>query len=239
MTMEKFMKIPTSDWFEISGILNWQESSDKLIIFVHGFTWNMWEAHYYCAKEYFTEKWYDVFRFNLYTDGDKTRKLNTCTVKTHSEDIKTACVYFTDYKEIFLIGHSLAWPCLWWVDKYPMNVERVVFWDPAFDMKITWNKCYEDQEHLMYESSWKHIEISREMQREFLEDNFLDILENQDFSKDKVFGIYADWDRHVQNKPATDAMWIESCIIEWVNHWFTQEWKYKELFDKTLEYIEK
>jgi hypothetical protein len=37
----------------------------------------------------------------------------------------------------------------------------------------------------------------------------------------------------------TNGMWIVSHTVYWANHGFTQEWKYKELFDKTLEYIQK
>jgi len=54
--MEQYYKIPTSDGFEIPGILNSEETSSKLIIFVHGFTGSMSEAHYYCAKEYFIQR---------------------------------------------------------------------------------------------------------------------------------------------------------------------------------------
>gem|GEM_PF-4912576 len=34
--MEKHLNIPTSDGFEIQGILNWKKKSQKLLIFIHG-----------------------------------------------------------------------------------------------------------------------------------------------------------------------------------------------------------
>lgn len=237
--MEKYIRIPTSDNFEIKWIWNSKEKSDTLIIFVHGFTWSMWESHYYNAKEYFTEKWYDVFRFNLYTDWKITRKLRNCSVKVHSQDIREVANYFTEYKNILFVGHSLAWPCLSWVDIYPENIKKIIFWDPAFEMKTTWDKCYKEWDIVRHTSSWKHIEISAEMYREFLEENFLKILQNQDFPKSNMYVIYADGDRHVNNKITTDDMWIESHIIEWANHGFKQEGKYEELFEQTLQYIEK
>ena len=237
--MEKYIQIPTADDMMIPGILNSKGNTDKLVIFVHGFTGTMNEAHLYSAKEYFTNKWYDVFRFNLYASGESFRKLRDCSVKMHAEDIQLVSDNFTNYSEIYFVGHSLAGPCLATVNKYPENVNKLIFWDPAFEMWTTGRKFYREWESIRYQSSWKHIEISPEMEKEFLEDNFLEILTKQDFSKQDIFSIYADWDRHVNLKPKLESLWIESCIIQWANHGFTQEWKYEELFEKTLEYINK
>jgi hypothetical protein len=44
------------------------------------------------------------------------------------------------------------------------------------------------------------------MYEEFLEDNFLEQLEKQNFSKSNMFAIYADGDRHVGNKTKTDEI---------------------------------
>jgi len=89
----------------------------------------------------------------------------------------------------------------------------------------------------MYSSSWKHIEISSKMREEFLYDNFIWKLENHSFSTERMFIVYADGDRHVKHKSVTDWLWIESHVIVWVNHGFTQQGKYTELFEKTLEFI--
>ena len=118
-------------------------------------------------------------------------------------------------------------------------MKKIVFWDPAFEMQTTAERCYEENEKIKYQSSGKHIEVSKEMYKEFLDNVFLKVLEQQNYPKDRMFAIYADGDRHINNKPMTDAMGIESCIIEWANHWFTQEGKYDELFRKTLEFIER
>jgi len=236
--MEKYIKISTEDWFEIKGILNLKEKSDILIIFVHGFTGSMWEAHYYSGKEYFTQKWYDVFRFNFYSGTDRSRKMRDCSVGIHSQDIHEVAEYFSEYKKIIFVWHSLAWPCLAGVSSYPDNVYKLILWDPAYSMKITAQKCYTENEKIYIQASWKHLEVSKVMYREFEIDNFLQVLENQNFPKNRVYAIYADGDRHIDDKPKSDAMWIKSYVIEWANHWFTQEWKFEELFNKTLEFIE-
>ncbi len=238
--MEKYIKIPTSDWFEINGVLNWKEESNKLIIFVHGLTWSMNEAHYYCAKEYFIKKWYNVFRFNLYTDGEKTRKLKNTTIANHWEDTEIVLAYFSqNFPEIYLVWHSLAWPSIVKVKNFPKNLEKIVFWDPAFDTSISALKCREDWDRLIRSWSGKDVEIFSWMYEEFLENKHLQNLWNLKYFKSNLYIIFADWDKHKYNKPQTDAMWIESYVIEWANHWFTQEWKYEELFDKTLEFIER
>lgn len=237
--MEQAISIATSDTLEIKGILNSMQQTNKLVVFVHGFTGNLSEAHFYCAKEYFTKKWYDVFRCNLYTNGDDTRKLKDCSVKIHSYDIQKVCEYFSQYDEVCLVWHSLAWPCLWWVEAYPENVKKIIFWDPAFEMRTTGERCFEQWGLVKIVASGKHVEVSREMLEEFLEDDFLQVLQRQAFPKENMYTIFADGDRHVKNKPELEALKIECHVIEWSNHGFTQEWKYEELFEKTLEYIEK
>ncbi len=232
--MEKYIKISTTDDMVIPWILNSKSSSSKLIIFVHWFTGSMNEAHYYSAKEYFLEKGYDVFRFNLYTSGEDTRKLRDCSVKIHAQDIQLVSEYFPQYDEIYFVGHSLAWPCLAWVEAFPQNIKKIILWDPAFEMKTTGKKFYQEWGQIRYQSSGKHLEISPQMRNEFLEDTFLEILSQQNFSKNKIFSIFADGDRHVNLKPDLENLWIESCIIEWANHGFTQEWKYEELFEKNF-----
>jgi len=199
----------------------------------------MWEAHYYCAKEYFVGLWYDTFRFNLYGAWDKNRKMRDCSVKIHSQDIQLVAEYFSSYESIYFVWHSLAWPCLSWVNQYTENTKKIVFWDPAFDMKTTWEKCYNEEGKIKLQASGKHLEICSEMYDEFLTENFLNILSQQTFPKDNIYSIYADGDRHIELKSSVEKLWIHSEIIEWANHWFTQEWKFEELFEKTLEFIEK
>ena len=238
--MEKYFTLPTPDWYEINWVLNWKGTSDKLIIFVHWLTGSMNEAHYYCAKNYFTERWYEVVRFNLYTDWEKTRKLKNTTIKHHSQDIETVLLYFeTDYTHIFLVWHSLAWPSIVWMNKFSNSLKKIVFWDPAFDTSISALKCREEWGKLIRSWSGKDVEIFQEMYEEFTENKHLENLRNISFSKNNLSIIYAEKDIHKNTKPMTDEMWIDSVIIDWANHGFTQEWKFEELFEKTLEFINK
>lgn len=236
--MEKYINIPTFDWFEIKWILNWKEKSDKLIIFVHGFKWSMNEAHYICAKDYFLNKWYDIFRFNLYNQWDSYRKLHETSVFEHSTDMQNVLSYFEkQYQKISIIGHSLGCPTIIWVNQFPENLKNIIFWDPALSMKESAATIYQKGVSYVVPSSGKLTEVSKIMLEEFKNTDYIKNLWNLSTSLDKVKIVYASEARHIKLKPQIDNMWIQSCIIEWANHGFTQEWKYEELFDKTLEYI--
>ncbi len=239
--MEKYITLQVPDGFEIPGILNWKEKSDKLIILVHGLTGSMTEAHYYAAQKYFVAKWYAVFRFNLYAGWEKKRQLHSSTIADHSRDIQTVLKYFEkEYTSLYLAGHSLGWPSIVWVEVFPENLEKIIFWDPAFDTWWTVLQCFEKNGMwFFYPKNGKNIEISRNMYDELVENTHISKLENIYFSIHNIYIIYASGARHKENKVLTDTMWIESCIIEWANHGFTQEWKYEELFEQTLEYLEK
>jgi len=239
--MEKYIKISTTDDMVIPWILNSKWSSSKLVVFVHGLTWSSTEAHYYAGQKYFTEKWYDSFRFKLYAGWDRSRKLHTSSIKKHAIDTQKVLEYFAGiYDEVYVIGHSLWWPSITWVKSFPANVKGVIFWDPAFDTATTILRCFHKNDMYFYcNSRTKNIEVSKEMYDEFEKNTHLYDLENMNFDLSKTIIIFAWRCDKVDFKDQTDTMWIESCIIEWANHGFTQEWKYEELFEKTLEYMNK
>ncbi len=236
--MEKYITIPTSDEFEINGILNWKDKSEKLIILVHGLTGYMTEAHYYAAKEYFTERGYTVFRFNFYDGWEKNRDLRTSSIETHSQDLESILTYFQDeYKEVNVVSHSLWWPSVIGVKEVPQNTKKLIFWDPAFDPGVL---KFSQQWEIKLFNWWdgRDIQVSKEM-IEQRGQNHMENLKEFQFNSDNMYIIYAWANTKVDFKSMTDSLGIGSCIIKWANHGFTQEWKYEELFEKTLEFIEK
>lgn len=239
--MERYLKIPTNDGYEIKGVLNWEQKSQKLIIIVHGLTGSMTEAHYYAAKEYFIQRWYAVLRFNLYSWGKKNRKLHTTNIAEHNRDIQIVLNFAShEYSEIYLLGHSLAWPSIVQINSFPQNLRKIILWDPAFDTSGTILRCVEKHGECYFNPrNGKLIQISLEMFSEINENRHIEFLERLPFPKQKFFIIYAGdhGNSHLVDK--TDALGIESTIIEWANHGFTQEGKYGELFEKTLEFLEK
>lgn len=238
--MEKNLVIPTADNHNIYGVLNWKESSWKLVIFVHGFTGNSREAHYYNGKEFFVEKGYEVCRFDLYSGWEKARKLHETSVSEHALDISKVLEYFSWYEDIFLVWHSLGWPSIVWMKDFPKNLKKIVFWDPAFDTSTTLLKCFEQDGKYFYDPKNGRITcISQQMYQELKENPWMEYLKNIDFEKENISIIYAWAHWKIQSKPQTDNLWISSWVIEWANHGFSQEGKYEELFGKTLEFIEK
>ena len=239
--MEKYIKISTTDDMVISGILNSKQSSSKLVVFVHGLTGSSTEAHYYAGYKYFNEVWFDTFRFKLYAGWDHSRTLETSSIAKHAIDTQKVLEYFAGiYDEVYVVGHSLWWPSIAWVQSFPKNVKGLILWDPAFDTSTTILRCFEKGGMYLYcNARAKNIEISKEMYDEFQSNTHLSDLENINFDLDKTSIIFAWRCDKIEFKDQTDALWIESCIIQWANHWFTQEWKYEELFEKTLEYINK
>lgn len=239
--METYIKIPTPDGYEISWILNAQGVSKKLIIFVHGLTGSMTEAHFYAGKEYFNQKGYDVFRFNLYAGGETSRQLHHCSIQHHSRDVETVLWFFSSqYVEVYIIGHSLGGPSITWIQVFPENLKKMIFWDPAFETLSTAHQCFEKNGiWFFYPRNGRNVEISEVLKNELASNSSAESLKACSFGYDKMYIIYA-WDYNkVVFQPETNALGIISCIIEWANHGFTQEWKYEQLFEKTLEYIKK
>jgi len=81
------------------------------------------------------------------------------------------------------------------------------------------------------------MEVSSQMFEERKQNHF-EYLNNFSFDAEKMYIIFAGWNMKVTFKPQTDEMWIKSYVIQWANHGFTQEGKYEELFEKTLEFIQ-
>ena len=93
-------------------------------------------------------------------------------------------------------------------------MKKIIFWDGAFDMTLTGQRCYTEGNIYLYDSSGKTIQVSSQMREEFLKDNFLKILSEQSLPKKNMFAIYADGDRHIHNKSKTDALGIVSVVIQ-------------------------
>jgi len=236
--MEQYIRIPTSDGFQIKGILNWKEKSDRLVIFVHGLTWYMFEAHYYAGKEFFVDHGFEVFRFNFYDGAEYYRDLKTSSIQTHSIDLEHIFEYFADaYKEVYVVSHSLWWPSVIGVSTLPSNIKKMIFWDPAFDNVAVRDKFSQVGDVYMFTPrDGRDIQVSLDM-IEQREENHLQKLADFSFTRENMYILYAGRNTKLDFKAETDALHIPSDIIEWANHGFTQEGKYEELFQKTLAFI--
>lgn len=239
--MEQKIAIPTLDWYEIPWLLNWEQDTNKCIVFFHGLTGSMSEAHYYEAKEYFVEKGFAVLRFNLYSGWDTTRELHESTIRDHGIDTEKVLEYASSrYSSLYLIGHSLGGPSIVNVTTFPNALKKIIFWDPAFDTNKTTLRCFEKNGiWFFYPRNGKNIELFKGMYDELVANNHLEKLEQLNFPKEDLDVIFAEEASHKDTQQKIESLGISSTIISWANHWFTQEGKYKELFDMTFDCINK
>lgn len=135
--MEKFVKIKTKDGHIIYGTLNAAEKkSDKLIIFVHGFTGHQNEHIFFNGARYFTDKGFDTIRFDFYAGEKGARNFRDTKISQHGKDITTVVKHFRKkYKKIYVVGHSYGGTSLLFVNQD--LVEGFVFWDASY---IEWSE---------------------------------------------------------------------------------------------------
>lgn len=132
MVTEKEIKIKTPDKFTIYGTLvGGAKKSEKLVIFVHGFTGHRNEHIFFNGAKFFAEKGIDSFRFDLYTGEKKARHFRKTKISLHGEDITTVVGHFKkQYKKIYVVGHSFGGTSLLFTDSTLVN--GLIFWDASW-----------------------------------------------------------------------------------------------------------
>jgi esterase/lipase len=131
--MEREIKIKTPDKKLIVGTLGISsKKSNKLVVFVHGFTGHSNEHQFFNGSKFLTSKGLDTFRFNLYAgEGKKVRHFKDTSISLHGEDIDTVVKFFRKkYKKIFVVGHSYGGTSLLFTNS--SLIEGYVFWDASY-----------------------------------------------------------------------------------------------------------
>ena len=239
--MEEDFKINTNDDHIIYGTLNSKnqtienQKNNKLIIFVHGLSGNQHEHQYFNAIDYFTPFGFDTFRFDLYSNADKARQTTEISISIHADDINTVIETFSNkYKELYLIGHSLG--CLAIMKSNTKNIKKIIHWDPSAginnlkDKNITYNK----QTKLYTRHMGLEILFSEKLITEFkqaynLKEFAKNVTKNSQFIFAELAKKYVHWNEHIKD--------FNSYTIKNADHRFTKENNLKQLYDKTLEYL--
>lgn len=234
--MEKFLSLKTKDKHIIYGTLATKKKTKKLIIFVHGLTGNQNEHIFYNGAQYFTSKWYDTFRFDLYSWEEKWRKLSECGIDTHATDLNTVLTHFDKkYSHIYLIGHSLWAPTIMLANLKSSHIKKIIFWDPS-------NKLLH-KDHLPYD---KRIDkyISEWGTECLLDKKLLEQRTNLSDIPSKIIKptkfIFAEKDRFIKDwESDLKKITIEYkvSIIPNATHCFDEEWTEKKLFQETYKFI--
>ncbi len=129
---EEELSIATDDGFLLYGTLtNAVEKSEKLVIFVHGFTGHRHEHIFFNGARFFAERGFDSYRFNLYGEGAKARHLRSTKISTHGADVTTLVKHFREqYKKIYLVGHSFGGPSVLISDT--SLIDGIALWDASY-----------------------------------------------------------------------------------------------------------
>ena len=147
--MQKKITIKSKDKkFNIYGVLDQNTKTDKLIIFVHGLAGNKNEHQFYNAAKFFNNRNFATFRFDLYSGEKNGRKLENCTISTHSEDLNQVINYFKNkFSRLYLVGHSLGGPSV--LEANLKDIKKVVLWDPSV------NLTYANNDHFYFNKKIK------------------------------------------------------------------------------------
>lgn len=237
--MEKNVKIKTDDNHIIYGVLNYQQETDKLIIFVHGLTGHKNEHQFYNAARFFPNHGFATFRFDLYSGEKQGRRLENCTIQTHTKDLEQVVEYFQkEYKNIYLVGHSLGGPTILFSNqKY---VKSIVLWDPSLKNDMIDPNIYEYNSLLnKYIIHWGASSLmSTEMAEEWktMDSKIVErfILPTKIVCAENGI-LHKDWEK-IMSKIKIKNDFV---VIKNAGHCFDEEGVEKELFKETLEWLKR
>ncbi len=239
--MEQDILIQTSDNKVIYGVLNKknQESSEKLIIFVHGFTGNIYEHIFHNGVRFFTEAGYDTVRFSLYWFEDDARHLTTATFDDHINDFKAVVAQFSDtYKKIILVGHSLGAQI---IIRSEIPTNTYVLWEPSLDPK---DICDELEYHASNNIYIEHSNVEILVGTNFVESchnlpKIETLLPTLAIPTKIISGSEAG--AHIAQKRYFENLTAEKDIhiIVGAGHTFDEGTTEQELFQETLGWIQK
>jgi esterase/lipase len=238
--MEKELEIKTEDGFSVFGNLSFaQEKSDKLIVFVHGFTGHKDEHIFFNGAKFFNENGFDAFRFDLYSDKVGARRFFDTKISQHGQDINSVIDFFKDkYKSIYIAGHSFGGTSLLFMDQD--NINALIFWDASY---IDWK--VEEPEFVYSEMLDKYVVDNHIL----VGKGFVEELKNFPDCGELVSKIHKPIKFIVAEIGANDGMLDkymekanepkESVKINNSDHCFNSFEAEKKLFDETLIFVKK
>jgi len=156
-------------------------------------------------------------------------------------DIDTVVDFFNEnYKEVILIGHSFWWLSILYSSQ---KAQKIVLWDPSLVLKE--EQKWKNEKEVLYDKQKKLNYFADTLV--YINPNMLS--QHSDESKERAYNfiipwfiICAEWCYLYENwitiyKDIKNCEWIHNIL--WASHSFDEEWTEEELFDKTLEYLEK
>ena len=237
--MEEKIKIQTEDNHIIYGTLNCKDSKSKsLLIFVHGFTGNQNEHHYFNAVPFFTGKNYDTFRFDFYSKKEKGRSLSECSLTDHSNDLDLIVDNFkNEYDELIIIGHSLGGLVI--LKSELSNVSKIILWDPTNPFKDLKHKnaVYDSTLDKYLIKGKMDFYVGKKLIEEWMETDFSILLPNLKVPCKIIFA--GNNNKYELWKPDLSKIKVKSefVIVDNATHCFIEEGTEEKLFEETLNYL--
>ena len=107
---EEVFSLPLGDGHSLYGRVNYAaQPARKAIVLCHGLTGHMYEQQYMLARKFFTERGYDVIRFNFYGEEPDARRITDCNVALHAKDLEKVLEHFSPkYDSLCVAGHSFG-----------------------------------------------------------------------------------------------------------------------------------
>lgn len=133
--MQEEIFIDTTDGYKIYGSITFSsQKTDRLVIFVHGFTGHKDEHIFFNGAKFFNENGLDVFRFDLYSFEKNSRPFKDQSISVHGKDVGVVKDHFKNkYKKIYLVGHSYGGTSLLFLEL--SGVSALIFWDASYVSK--------------------------------------------------------------------------------------------------------
>jgi len=235
--MRKETQLKTDDNYIIYGTLD-SNNNQRLIIFVHGFTGNKDEHHYFNAVPFFNKKKFDTFRFDFYSRNIHARPLTESCITTHSKDLRSIIDNFKDkYDELILIGHSFGPLVILSTDL--SNITKIILWEPTTPFKnIEDKKATYDSNLNTYIFQWgMDFLVSKTMVDEWMSADLNYLVEKLSIPCKIIFA--GNSNKHELWKPYLNKIKAQnkSVIIDGATHGFIEEGTEQKLFEETLKWI--
>ena len=140
-------------------------TTNQAVILAHGITGRPSEYIHMYARNFFTEKGYDVYRMSFYDDADNARKMHTTTLPLQANDMNDVVSHAKDnHDKVYVCGHSYGGATILFAQP---KVDALAFWDSAFDVQNFWNLFTKDTtslDHALINTSWRINQLfSKEM----------------------------------------------------------------------------
>ncbi len=243
--METQFSIPTTDGHLVYGTHNHAESkSDRAIILVHGLTGYQYEQHYMRAVPYFTERGFDVIRFDAYCDLPQGRKLVDSSIELQATDLQLVIERFSpDYTALHVAGHSLGAPVILQTDQ--AKIDRIVLWDPtsglpSIDDLATKGCRYEPAiDRYIFDSLGREVLLGRAMIDSWI--GASDIAQYVGLIQKPTKCIFAEKETNKDAwLPHLDMVTVqhEAATIAGATHGFVEEGTLEQLYEETYSWLQ-